>query len=448
MSKYDFGYQLEAGSTNEWAFQMVQENSRVLEIGPAIGNLTSHLVKDKHCTVDIVEIDEEAGKKAAEFAQRAQIGFIDGNLNTDIWYHNLQPEKYDYVVSLDVLEHLENPEHVLKNLKNLLKESGKILLSVPNLAHNAVILELLQNNFHYHDLGLLDRTHVHFFAYESIIKMIEDVQLHINYIDAIKKAVSDTEIKCSFEGIPVEVEQYLKTRRFADVYQYLVVLEKKETERIDKLKDGIIRQDMCQTKILVDGLLKNQIIFQNHYDNVSVEVDMEGYKDASSIRLVPVENCALVYGLHAYSINEKGVKKEIEYNWTSGIGIDDNCVVLSEASSEVNYLLESDTKKVEIVFKCKLLSETVIQGMQELEKQKEQFLQLLNEKNNEINIKNNEINEKNNEINERKIKQQETETELYKAIEQKAILNEELTRIKSHIFYRIYMKLYRMLHKK
>ena len=175
---------------------------------------------------------------------------------------------------------------------------------------------------------------------------------------------------------------------------------------------------------------------------------MEGYKDASSIRLVPVENCALVYGLHAYSINEKGIKKEIGYNWTSGIGIDDNCVVLSEASSEVNYLLESDTKKVEIVFKCKLLSETVIQGMQELEKQKEQFFQLLNEKNNEINEKNNEINEKNNEINERKIKQQETETELYKAIEQKDMLNEELTHIKSHIFYRIYMKLYRMLHKK
>lgn len=118
MSKYDFGYQLEAGSTNEWAFQMVQENSRVLEIGPAIGNLTSHLVKDKHCTVDIVEIDEEAGKKAAEFAQRAQIGSVDGNLNTDTWYHNLQPEKYDYVISLDVLEHLENPEHVLQNLKN------------------------------------------------------------------------------------------------------------------------------------------------------------------------------------------------------------------------------------------------------------------------------------------------------------------------------------------
>ena len=103
-------------------------------------------------------------------------------------------------------------------------------------------------------------------------------------------------------------------------------------------------------------------------------------------------------------------------------------MVLSEASSEVNYLLESDTKKVEIVFKCKLLSETVIQGMQELEKQKKQFLQLLNEKNNEIN-------EKNNEINEREIKQQETETEL-------------LFTERGNIFYRIYMKLYRMLHRK
>lgn len=40
MSKYDFGYQLEAGSTNEWAFQMVQENSRVLEIGTC--NWKSH----------------------------------------------------------------------------------------------------------------------------------------------------------------------------------------------------------------------------------------------------------------------------------------------------------------------------------------------------------------------------------------------------------------------
>lgn len=60
-------------------------------------------------------------------------------------------------------------------------------------------------------------------------------------------------------------------------------------------------------------------------------------------------------------------------------------------------------------------------------KTKKQFLQLLNEKNNEIN-------EKNNEINEREIKQQETETELYKVIEQKDMLNEELTRIKSHIF--------------
>jgi 2-polyprenyl-3-methyl-5-hydroxy-6-metoxy-1,4-benzoquinol methylase len=441
MSKYDFGYQLERGSTNEWAFQMVQENSRVLEIGPAIGNLTSHLVEDKHCLVDIVEIDEEAGKQAAKFAKRSQIGSIDGNLNTDVWYCNLQTEKYDYIISLDVLEHLENPEHVLQNLKRLLKESGKILLSVPNLAHNAVILELLQNDFCYNDLGLLDRTHIHFFAYESMIKMIENVELHIDYIDAIKKSVSDTEIKCSYDGMPVEVEQYLKTRRFADAYQYLVVLGKQKSECINNLKDGIIRQDMCQTKVLVDGLLKNQIVFQNHYDNVSVEVELKEYKGSSSIRLVPVESCALVYELHAYGVSEKGIKKEINYNWTSGIGIDRNCVILSEKASEINYIIDSDIRKIEIFFKCKLLSNIIIQEIQKIEKQKEQYFQIINEKNNEINEKNNEINERNNEINERN-------NECQEIMIQKNRLNEELTRIKSHICYRIYMKLYRILHRK
>lgn len=434
MSKYDFGYQLEKGSTNEWAFQMVPENSRVLELGPAIGNLTSHLVQDKHCLVDIVEIDREAGEKAAEFAQRVQIGSVDGNLNNDIWYCNLQSERYDYIISLDVLEHLENPEHVLQKLKKLLKESGNILLSVPNLAHNAVILELMQNDFRYNDLGLLDRTHIHFFAYESMIKMIENVGLHIGYIDAIKKSVSDTEIKCNFDGMPVEVAQYLKTRRFADAYQYLVVLGKQKSECIDKLKDGIIQQDMCQTKILVDGLLKNQIVFQNYYDNVSVEVELKEYKGASSIRLVPVESCALVYELHAYSVSEEGIKKEIDYNWTSGIGIDRNCVILSEKASEINYIIDSDIRKIEIVFKCKLLSNIIIHEVQKIEKQKEQYFQIINEKNKECQEMNKKCREMNKECQEMMI--------------QKNILSEELTRIKSHICYRIYMKLYRILHRK
>lgn len=35
MSKYDFGYNIEENRTNRWAFENVEVNSRVLELGPA-----------------------------------------------------------------------------------------------------------------------------------------------------------------------------------------------------------------------------------------------------------------------------------------------------------------------------------------------------------------------------------------------------------------------------
>ena len=59
MSKYDFGYDIEAGSTMEWAFSIIKNNSEILELGPAIGTLTKHLKEEKNCSIDIVEIDEE-----------------------------------------------------------------------------------------------------------------------------------------------------------------------------------------------------------------------------------------------------------------------------------------------------------------------------------------------------------------------------------------------------
>ena len=69
MSKYDYGYQLVEGTTTFWAYNKINEGSSVLEFGPAIGNLAKHLHEDKGCTIDIVEIDLEAGKKAARFAR-------------------------------------------------------------------------------------------------------------------------------------------------------------------------------------------------------------------------------------------------------------------------------------------------------------------------------------------------------------------------------------------
>lgn len=68
------------------------------------------------------------------------------------------------------MEHLHDPAEVLRRVKILLSDEGVILLSVPNIAHNAILLELMQNEFPYKKVGLLDDTHIHFFTYYSLKK--------------------------------------------------------------------------------------------------------------------------------------------------------------------------------------------------------------------------------------------------------------------------------------
>ena len=70
MSKYDYGYELVPGTTTFWAFQKIQPESRILELGPAIGNLAKHLSEEKNCVVDIIEIDEESGKKRCSLPEK------------------------------------------------------------------------------------------------------------------------------------------------------------------------------------------------------------------------------------------------------------------------------------------------------------------------------------------------------------------------------------------
>ena len=91
---------------------------------------------------------------------------------------------FDYVIFADVLEHLINPEAVLKKIRDYLKPSGYVLASIPNIMHYSVILELLKGNFTYQDSGILDKTHMRFFTLKEIEKMFNRCGYRIVSINA------------------------------------------------------------------------------------------------------------------------------------------------------------------------------------------------------------------------------------------------------------------------
>lgn len=81
-------------------------------------------------------------------------------------------QEFDYILFADVLEHLRDPEAVLKRALPSLKAGGKVIVSVPNIANLVMRLSLLAGRFDYTERGILDRTHLRFFTLANLKRMI------------------------------------------------------------------------------------------------------------------------------------------------------------------------------------------------------------------------------------------------------------------------------------
>ncbi|OGG21054.1 hypothetical protein A3D03_05185 [Candidatus Gottesmanbacteria bacterium RIFCSPHIGHO2_02_FULL_40_13] len=88
--------------------------------------------------------------------------------------------KFDIIVFADILEHLLYPDKVLPYfVNNYLKRTGKIIISLPNVANFYIRFNLLIGNFDYTDCGILDRTHLHLYTIKSAKELIERCNLKI-----------------------------------------------------------------------------------------------------------------------------------------------------------------------------------------------------------------------------------------------------------------------------
>ena len=93
-------------------------------------------------------------------------------------------DRFDLILALDVLEHLNDPDEALRMLSARLNPAGTIIISLPNIAHFDVSLPLLfRGRWEYGDEGLLDRTHLRFFTKASAFRMVENCGLAIARVD-------------------------------------------------------------------------------------------------------------------------------------------------------------------------------------------------------------------------------------------------------------------------
>lgn len=225
MNKYDFQLDMNSINSNSAILKNLTPNSKVLELGCAYGRMTKYMRETLNCTIDTIELDEEAGKIAANWANKSFAANIE---EQDTWdeLKFIGCCDYDHIIFADVLEHLRWPHETLNNAKGLLKDTGTIWISIPNIAHNSVIIDLINNKFNYRDVGILDDTHLKFFTINSLLGMIDKCELNvIKRIDLINK-VEYTEFNNSYDELPDDISNLLKNRELGEVYQFVLELSK------------------------------------------------------------------------------------------------------------------------------------------------------------------------------------------------------------------------------
>ncbi len=249
----------------------ISKNSKVLEVGCYTGYMTEYLTKVLNCKVTGIEIDEVAGKFAEKFAEKIIIGDVE-TLDLEKY---LNGEKFDYIILADVLEHLKEPEKTVKKLLKFIKNNGLFLISIPNVSHGSLALELLDGRWDYNRIGLLDVTHLRFFTIFNFLDLLERCGLFPVKIDRVKVSPQDTEFKTLWDKYPKEITSYIeKVNPEFRTYQYVIKAIKMNEfgenlllkEKYKELKEGFL-------KLEKDFLfLKEKIeVLENKNENLQVE---------------------------------------------------------------------------------------------------------------------------------------------------------------------------------
>jgi 2-polyprenyl-3-methyl-5-hydroxy-6-metoxy-1,4-benzoquinol methylase len=164
-------YELKLGyaSSHQFGLDAVPAGARVIDLGAGPTRLARELV-GKGCTVAVVD-------RAFDDETEQAVKYIRQDLNDPPAF---DVRGYDFILLLDVIEHLEEPERFLERLRAQFDYTPRTLvLSTPNVAFVVQRVMLMLGQFNYGKLGILDQTHTRLFTFRSIRRTLTDAGFRI-----------------------------------------------------------------------------------------------------------------------------------------------------------------------------------------------------------------------------------------------------------------------------
>lgn len=209
------------GSSHSLVVGLVPDSARVLEFGCATGYMSEVLRSRKGCTVSGIEISPEAAEIAREHCDRVIVGDAEELDYGEVF----RKERFDVILFADVLEHLKQPGEVLERIRPFLSRRGKVIASIPNIAHGSVRLALLAGEFRYRELGLLDNTHLRFFTRAGIHDLFEGAGFVITNWLYTRNDIDETEVRVPALPMSEPLREWLQKDPESSIYQFIICAE-------------------------------------------------------------------------------------------------------------------------------------------------------------------------------------------------------------------------------
>lgn len=154
---------------NQDVIKLIDKNDHlILDVGCGAGD-NARIIKENHKDCKIYGVTFSS--KESSYVKKIIDDCFVFDIETDYInkYTNLT---FDCIIFSHVLEHVANPDKVLKNFLSAAKNDTKIIIAVPNILNWRYRLKFLFGEFNYSNEGVLDYTHLRFFTHKTATKIL------------------------------------------------------------------------------------------------------------------------------------------------------------------------------------------------------------------------------------------------------------------------------------
>jgi 2-polyprenyl-3-methyl-5-hydroxy-6-metoxy-1,4-benzoquinol methylase len=225
-------------SSHQYALDAIPDGASVIDIGAGPGGIAKELVAK--CS-RVAVVDQYTPIDGGEPGIVVLTQDLDDEITFDVG-------DYEYLLLLDVIEHLKKPEQFLRRLRAQFDYTPRtLILTTPNIAFVAQRLMLLFGQFNYGKAGILDLTHTRLFTFRSLRHLLDDAGLRIVEIRGVPAPFPKVLGNGLIGRVAVAVNQLLiRVSKTLFSYQIFVVAE--STPDIDFILDDDKRRAVADRR--------------------------------------------------------------------------------------------------------------------------------------------------------------------------------------------------------